>query len=66
VSQDTTQLAPGLEQTAGEVRAGLASSKSKADAQQADAGRFIREHGLAVVSGHADVGNGVPDRGRQA
>ncbi len=66
MSQDTTQLTPGLAQTEGEVRAGLGSSKSKADAQQADAGRFIRENGQQTVGGHADVGDGSSDRGRQA
>jgi hypothetical protein len=66
VSQDTGQLAPGLQQTASEVRSGLASSKSKADAQQADAHRFIVSNGHQVVGGHADVGDGSADRGRQA
>jgi hypothetical protein len=66
MSQSTDQLAPGLAQTAGEVRVGLSSSKSKADAQQADARRFIVENGRQVIGGHADVGSGTADRGRQA
>jgi hypothetical protein len=66
VSQSTDQLAPGLQQTASEVRAGLALSASKSAAQQADAHRFIVSNGHQVVVGHADVGDGSADRGRQA
>ncbi len=66
MSQSTDQLAPGLAQTVREVQAGLSSSAARAAAQQADAGRFIRENGHQVVGGHADVGDGGPSRGRQA
>jgi hypothetical protein len=66
VSQDTGQLTPGLAQTASEVTAGLTSSAAKSAAQQQDARRFIVENGHQVVSGHADVGSGSADRGRQA
>jgi hypothetical protein len=62
----TEKTAPGLAETQGQVQAGLAASKSVAAAQQVDAGRFIRENGHQVVSGHADVGSGSFDRGRQA
>jgi len=51
------QTAPGgLGDTASTVQALVASSARVTDAQQADAGRFIRENGHDVVSGHADVG----------
>lgn len=66
MSQSTDQLAPGLQQTETEARAAVAASKSKADAWEADGGRFIREHGAQVLGGHADVGDGGPHRGRQA
>ena len=62
----TDQTAPGLAQTAADVRAGLAGAAAKVAALQADAGRFIRENGHQVVAGHADVGEGSADRGRQA
>ena len=62
----TEQMAPGLAQTAADVRAGLPAATSESDARQADAGRFIRENGHQVSGGHADVGNGTGDRGRQA
>ena len=51
----TDQTAPGLAQTEAEVRSGLSSSQARVDAQQAQAERFIAEHGAAVVGGHADV-----------
>jgi hypothetical protein len=60
------QLAPGLQQTEAEVRAGLPRSAAVTAARQADAGRFIRENGHQVVAGHGDVGDSGPDRGRQA
>jgi len=63
----TDQTAPGLAQTAADVRAGLSQAKTASDARQADAERFIREEsGGAAVGGHADVGNGSPARGWQA
>ena len=62
----TDQAAPGLAQTAGEVRAASAAADAASAARQADAGRFIRENGHQVVSGHGTVGDGSPDRGRQA
>lgn len=66
MSQSTDQLTPGLAQTESEMRAGLASSAAKATAQQQDGRRFIVENGHQVVGGHADVGSGSADRGRQA
>lgn len=62
----TEQSAPGLAQTAAEVRAATGAATSGSAARQADAGRFIRENGHQVVSGHGNVGDGSPDRGRQA
>ena len=51
------QDAPGgLAETAAAVQAGVSSAQGVTDAQQADAARFIRENGHAVVDGHADVG----------
>jgi hypothetical protein len=51
------QGAPGgVDATAAAVQAGVSSSARVADAQQADAARFIRENGHDVVPGHSDVG----------
>jgi len=60
------QLAPGLAQTEAEVRAATPAAAAASAARQADAGRFIRENGHQVISGHGDVGEGSADRGRQA
>ncbi len=60
------QLAPGLAQTEGEVRAATPAADAASAARQVDAGRFIRENGHQVVAGHGDVGDGSPARGRQA
>ncbi len=55
--QTVNQDAPGgLAETAAAVQAGVSSAEGAAAALQADAGRFIRENGAEVVSGHADVG----------
>ncbi len=60
------QLAPGLAQTESEVRAATPAADAASAARQADAGRFIRENGRQVISGHGDVGDGSPGPGRQA
>lgn len=54
MSQDTTQLAPGLAQTEAEVRAGLSSSAAMSAARQREAEAFQRENG-AVASAGAQV-----------
>lgn len=53
--QSTDATAPGLAETAAAVAAGRPAAETLAGARQAEAGRFIQEHGAAVVSGHADV-----------
>lgn len=53
--QSTDQTAPGLAETATAVAAARPAAEATAKAQQSQAGRFIVEHGAAVVSGHADV-----------
>lgn len=53
--QSTDQTAPGLAETAAAVAATRPAAEAKAVAQQAQARRFIVEHGADVVPGHADV-----------
>lgn len=46
----------GVSETAAQAEAGLVASAAAAAAYEADAHRFITEHGAAVVGGHAPVG----------
>jgi hypothetical protein len=46
----------GVDQAARQTAAAVAASHAASDARQADASRFIRENGHAVVGGHAMVG----------
>jgi hypothetical protein len=62
------QDAPGgLDESARQVRAGLASIQVAVAMTQSEAARFMREYGAAVVAGHGDVGApgrmGDPDLG---
>jgi hypothetical protein len=46
----------GIDDTAAQVRAGLAASTAAADSAQQDAARYIVEHGAQVIDGHSPVG----------